>query len=73
MPPLVKIRNPLDLAGDTHRKRYGDALTNLANDPKIDILVVIVLFQTPGPTSTLAAEVIGIKALLDAYDLCRER
>ena len=73
MPPLVNIRNPLDLAGDADRKRYGDALTNLANDPKIDILVVIVLFQTPGADSTLAAEVIGIKQSLDAYDLCRER
>lgn len=65
MPPLVNIRNPLDLAGDADRKRYGDALTNLANDPKIDILVVIVLFQTPGADSTLAAEVIGIKQSLD--------
>ena len=65
MPVLVNIRNPLDLAGDADRKRYGDAIVNLAKDPNVDMLVVIVLFQTPGADSTVAAEIISVKQSID--------
>ena len=65
MPALVNIRNPLDLAGDADAKRYGDAITAVANDPNIDIILAIVLFQTPGADSRLAAEIIRIKQTVD--------
>ncbi len=61
MPVLVNIRNPLDLAGDADDKRYGDAIRALANDPNIDMILVIMLFQTPGADSRLASEVVNIK------------
>lgn len=61
MPPLVNIRNPLDLAGDADDKRYGDALRLLISDPQIDMIIVIILFQTPGADSRLASEVVGLK------------
>ncbi len=61
MPALVNIRNPLDLAGDADDKRYGDALRALAGDPNVDMILVIMLFQTPGADSRLAAEVVSIK------------
>jgi acetyl coenzyme A synthetase (ADP forming)-like protein len=61
MPPLVNITNPLDLAGDADDKRYRDALTSMASDPGIDMIIVIILFQTPGADSRLAAEVVAMK------------
>src|SRR5271157_1868 len=56
MPPIVNIANPLDLAGDADAERYGNALTLVGNDPNVDILIVITLFQTPGADSKVAAE-----------------
>ena len=61
MPSLVNVRNPLDLAGDADDKRYGDALRALSADPQIDMIIVIILFQTPGADSRLASEVVGLK------------
>ncbi|MCL5008357.1 MAG: acetate--CoA ligase family protein [Candidatus Marsarchaeota archaeon] len=61
MPKLVNIRNPLDLAGDADSKRYGDAIAAVAGDQNTDIIAVIVLFQTPGADSEVAAELIKIK------------
>ncbi len=61
MPPIVNIRNPLDLAGDADQKRYYDALSCIGSDPGIDLIIVIVLFQTPGADSTVAAELINLK------------
>ncbi len=61
MPAIVNIRNPLDLAGDADDERYRDALLTIMGDPGIDIIMVIMLFQTPGADSRLAAEVVGLK------------
>ncbi len=61
MPALVNIRNPLDLAGDADADRYNVAINAVAGDPKIDIILPIVLFQTPGADSRLAEELIKIK------------
>ncbi len=61
MPPLVNIANPLDLAGDADDRRYRDALTSMASDQGIDMIIVIILFQTPGADSRLAAEVVAMK------------
>ncbi|HUB92549.1 MAG TPA: CoA-binding protein [Candidatus Saccharimonadales bacterium] len=64
MPLLVNIRNPLDLAGDAGDKRYHDALYPIINDPNVDMVIVIILFQTPGADSKLAAEIIGLKEIM---------
>ncbi|MGC8676332.1 MAG: acetate--CoA ligase family protein [Candidatus Micrarchaeia archaeon] len=61
MPSLVNIAQPLDLAGDADAKRFGDALSILGSDPGIDMLITIVLFQTPGADSSVAAEIIRQK------------
>lgn len=61
MPALVNLRIPLDLAGDAGDKRYHDAIYPVINDPNVDMVIVIILFQTPGADSKLAAEAISIK------------
>ncbi len=61
MPSIVNIRNPLDLAGDADQKRYRDALSSIALDTGIDMIIAIALFQTPGGDSTLASELISLK------------
>ncbi len=65
MPPLVNIRNPLDLAGDAEETRYGNALTMVGADPNVDMILVIALFQTPGADSRVAAKLISFKEKLD--------
>ncbi len=65
MPPLVNIRNPLDLAGDADDGRYHDALMPILTDDNIDMIIVIILFQTPGADSKLASEVISIKERIE--------
>ncbi|MEM0087047.1 MAG: CoA-binding protein [Candidatus Micrarchaeaceae archaeon] len=61
MPPIVNIRNPLDIAGDADAKRYGDALDSIMNDENVDMVVAIVLFQTPGADSTVVNKLIEYK------------
>ncbi len=61
MPPLVNITNPLDLAGDADSKRYSDALNAVCSDPNVDMIIAIVLFQTPGADSTVTACVVHQK------------
>ena len=65
MPPLVNLRNPLDVAGDADDKRYGDALDALSKDPAIDMVIVITLFQTPGADSRVASKLIEFKEKSD--------
>jgi acetyl coenzyme A synthetase (ADP forming)-like protein len=64
MPALVNIANPLDLAGDADEKRYGDALSLVSADPNIDMLMVIILYQTPGADPAVTREVIQRKQFL---------
>ncbi len=54
MPPIVNVRLPLDMAGDADDKRFGAALEVMSNDPNVDMLMVIALFQTPGADSRVA-------------------
>lgn len=65
MPPLVNIRNPLDLAGDADGGRYEDALMALSGDDNIDMVLVICLFQTPGADSKTAAKLISFKEKME--------
>ncbi len=61
MPPLVNIANPLDLAGDAGEERYDKALAALESDANVDMIIVIMLFQTPGADSASAAKLIAYK------------
>ncbi len=65
MPVLVNVRNPLDLAGDAGSERYSAALEALGTDPNIDMLIAIVLFQTPGADSKVAAKMVEYKDKTD--------
>lgn len=47
LPNTINIGNPLDIVGDATDERYNFALTNAINDKNVDIIVVIVLYQTP--------------------------
>jgi len=58
MPPIVNIRLPLDMAGDADDRRFSAALEAIENDPNIDAILVIALFQTPGADSRVAATLI---------------
>lgn len=61
LPPLVNIRNPLDLAGDAGSQRYEEALSVFNSDDSIDSILAICLFQTPGADSSVAAKLINFK------------
>ena len=64
MPSLVNIKNPLDLAGDADSKRYMDAMNALGSDPNVDMLLVIILYQTPGADPGVTREVVQKKITL---------
>ncbi|MDE1851513.1 MAG: CoA-binding protein [Candidatus Micrarchaeota archaeon] len=65
MPVLVNARNPLDLAGDADGKRYEDAISAVMQDPNVDMMVVVTLFQTPGADSSVASKLIHYKERSD--------
>ncbi len=63
MPPIVNIRLPLDIGGDADGKRYSDAFELLSNDQNIDMVMAIVLFQTPGADEGVAETVAKYMAM----------
>ena len=46
-PPHAVVGNPTDVVGDTDAQRYRYAIDAFVNDPNVDAIVVIVLFQVP--------------------------
>ncbi|NOX71865.1 MAG: CoA-binding protein [Candidatus Micrarchaeota archaeon] len=46
-PPHVIVKNPIDLTGDADSERYRLAIDAAVNDDGIDMIVVILLPQTP--------------------------
>ena len=46
LPPLVAIKNPLDILGDADEERYQQALTVCQNDPQLDSLLLILTKQS---------------------------
>lgn len=44
---LVSVSNPIDLANDATTDRYKIAIENCLNDNNVDVLLLIVLYQTP--------------------------
>ena len=61
-PRLVNIHNPLDLVGDADTQRYADALEACLEDKNIDMILLIVLYQTPLITSDI------VDVIKEAYD-----
>lgn len=61
-PPLVIVGNPIDLIGDADTKRYDISINACLNDMNIDILFVVVLYQTPLVTSDV------VDVIKEAYD-----
>ncbi|MDP3728326.1 MAG: CoA-binding protein [bacterium] len=47
VPKIVTIANPMDLVGDTTNERYGLALKMCIDDKNIDVILLIILHQTP--------------------------
>jgi acetyl coenzyme A synthetase (ADP forming)-like protein len=64
MPPIVNIKLPLDMAGDANDKRFNDALNIISNDPNVDAIMAVALFQTPGADSRVAASLIHFGTLM---------
>ena len=46
-PPHAVAGNPTDVVGDTDAQRYKIAIEAFVNDPNVDAILVIVLFQVP--------------------------
>ncbi len=47
LPPIINISNPLDLVGDATTSRYKICIDACMKDSNIDMMLVIVLVQTP--------------------------
>ena len=56
LPPHVVIKNPLDLTGDATVERYQLAIDAAIDDPNVDMIAVIALFQIP----TLTADITDV-------------
>jgi len=63
LPPIINIENPLDLAGDATSGRYKLCIDACMKDRNIDVLLVIVLVQTP----LIATDIVDV--LIEANDL----
>ena len=46
-PKIVAIKNPLDLLGDATTSRYKIAIDYCLKDKNIDIMLLVILYQTP--------------------------
>jgi acetyl coenzyme A synthetase (ADP forming)-like protein len=55
-PSYVVLKNPIDLTGDADAERYRKAIDAALDDPNVDMIALIVLFQIP----TLTSEIVEI-------------
>ncbi len=53
VPEYAVIKNPVDLVGDADANRYEVALDALMEDKNVDIILVLILFQTAGVQSEI--------------------
>lgn len=60
-PDRVTIANPLDLVGDAGRERYAVAIETALKDKNVDIVMVLVLFNTPAIDESIVEELVGWK------------
>lgn len=56
LPPYVVLKNPIDLTGDADVERYRISIDAALDDPNVDMIVLIILFQIP----TLTSEIVEI-------------
>ncbi len=63
LPPIVKVHNPLDLAGDATTERYRIVLEALMEDNQVDMLLIIALYQTPLITTDIVDIIIELNDL----------
>ncbi len=61
MPSIVNITSPLDIGGDADKDRFRGAIDSVVNDENVDLIVIIVLFQTPGADSSVVSEIVNVK------------
>ncbi len=59
LPPTASIKNPIDLLGDATNEHYSKSIEICADDKNVDILLVIVLPQTPLINEDELSELIG--------------
>ena len=59
----LKTENPLDLLGDATTTKYKAALDIAMNDPNVDIILLIALYQTPLITTDI------VDVIIEANDL----
>ena len=57
-PKICSINNPMDLVGDATNERYRIAIDACMRDPKIDILLIILLPQTPLISKSVIKELV---------------
>ena len=55
-PPHVIVKNPIDLTGDADTERYKIAMEAAMEDPNVDMVAVIILFQIP----TLTPDIVDV-------------
>ena len=63
LPPIINIENPLDLVGDATSGRYRICIDACMKDKNVDVLLIIVLVQTP----LIATDIVDV--LIEANDL----
>ncbi|WP_456421527.1 acetate--CoA ligase family protein [Thermococcus sp.] len=63
LPAHMAYRNPIDVIGDAPSSRYEIAMRYALEDPNVDVLVVIALFQSPA----LDEGIIGAMERMKAY------
>lgn len=61
LPNYVNVRNPLDIAGDADAKRFEVAIEAMLNEKNVDMLMLILLFQTPGADSSIISSLAKYK------------
>jgi acetyl coenzyme A synthetase (ADP forming)-like protein len=61
LPSYANAQNPLDIIGDADSVRYEQAMDIVMRDQNVDLLAVIVLFQTAGIDSRVANVIIKAK------------
>ena len=53
LPPYANARNPLDIIGDADSHRYEIAINALMKDESVDVILLIILFQTAAIDSSV--------------------
>ena len=61
--PISIIKNPIDLAGDADTKRFELTLEACIKDNNIDIILAVILYQTPLITSEIVSVVSELNSL----------